>query len=55
MSRSANEPGGESLPSRVHHLDPGYILLSFGSALIVVGLLFKTPFPVQPICGNRDW
>jgi MFS superfamily sulfate permease-like transporter len=30
-------------------MDPAGILLSFGSALIVVGLLYKTPFPVQPM------
>ncbi len=30
-------------------MDPGGILLAFGSALIVAGLLYKTPFPVQPM------
>lgn len=30
-------------------MDPAGILLAFGSALIVVGLLYKTPFPVQPM------
>ena len=30
-------------------MNPAGILLSFGSALIVVGLAYKTPFPVQPM------
>ncbi|MCE3274098.1 MAG: sulP2 [Ramlibacter sp.] len=30
-------------------MDPGGILLAFGSALIAVGLIYKTPFPVQPM------
>ena len=30
-------------------MDPAGILLMFGAALVVVGLLFKTPFPVQPM------
>lgn len=30
-------------------MDPGGILLAFGTALIAVGLLYKTPFPVQPM------
>jgi len=30
-------------------IDPVGILLLFGAALIVVGLVFKTPFPVQPM------
>lgn len=30
-------------------MDPAGVLLSFGSALIVVGLVYKTPFPVQPM------
>jgi len=30
-------------------MDPGGILLAFGSGLIVVGLVYKTPFPVQPM------
>src|SRR5512134_2253878 len=30
-------------------MDPGGILLAFGGSLIVVGLFYKTPFPVQPM------
>ena len=30
-------------------MDPASILLMFGATLIVVGLSFKTPFPVQPM------
>lgn len=30
-------------------MDPGGILLAFGAGLIAVGLLYKTPFPVQPM------
>lgn len=30
-------------------MDPAGILLSFGSALVIVGLIYKTPFPVQPM------
>lgn len=30
-------------------MDPTGILLMFGVTLVVVGLLFKTPFPVQPM------
>lgn len=30
-------------------MDPAGILLAFGSALVVVGLVYKTPFPVQPM------
>jgi xanthine/uracil permease len=30
-------------------MDPGGILLAFGATLIVVGLLYRTPFPVQPM------
>jgi MFS superfamily sulfate permease-like transporter len=30
-------------------LDPSGILLAFGVAMIVVGLVYKTPFPVQPM------
>ncbi len=30
-------------------MDPGGILLSFGAALVVVGLVYRTPFPVQPM------
>jgi hypothetical protein len=30
-------------------IDPAGILLTFGIAMIVVGLVFRTPFPVQPM------
>lgn len=30
-------------------MDPGGILLAFGSALVVVGFVYRTPFPVQPM------
>ncbi len=30
-------------------MDAGSILLSFGSALVVVGIVYRTPFPVQPM------
>jgi MFS superfamily sulfate permease-like transporter len=30
-------------------MDPAGILLAFGSMLIVVGLVYRTPFPVQPM------
>lgn len=30
-------------------MDPGGILLAFGSALVVVGYVYRTPFPVQPM------
>ena len=30
-------------------MDPGGILLAFGGSLIAVGLIYKTPFPVQPM------
>jgi predicted benzoate:H+ symporter BenE len=30
-------------------MDPGGILLAFGSTLIVVGWFYRTPFPVQPM------
>lgn len=30
-------------------MDPGGILLAFGSALAVVGFVYRTPFPVQPM------
>ena len=30
-------------------MDPAGILLAFGGSLIVVGLFYKTPFPVQPM------
>lgn len=30
-------------------MDPAGILLAFGASLIAVGLLYKTPFPVQPM------
>jgi MFS superfamily sulfate permease-like transporter len=30
-------------------MDPSGILLAFGSTLVVVGLLYRTPFPVQPM------
>jgi MFS superfamily sulfate permease-like transporter len=30
-------------------MDPGGILLAFGSALVVVGFFYRTPFPVQPM------
>lgn len=30
-------------------LDPGGVLLSFGAALLAVGLFYRTPFPVQPM------
>lgn len=30
-------------------MDPGGILLAFGSALMVVGIVYRTPFPVQPM------
>jgi MFS superfamily sulfate permease-like transporter len=30
-------------------IDPAGILLAFGGSLIAVGLLYKTPFPVQPM------
>ncbi len=30
-------------------MDAGGILLAFGSSLIVVGLVYRTPFPVQPM------
>lgn len=30
-------------------MDPGGILLAFGGALIVAGLVYRTPFPVQPM------
>jgi predicted benzoate:H+ symporter BenE len=30
-------------------MDAGSILLSFGSSLIVVGIVYRTPFPVQPM------
>jgi predicted benzoate:H+ symporter BenE len=30
-------------------MDPGGVLLGFGSSLVVVGLVYKTPFPVQPM------
>jgi hypothetical protein len=29
--------------------DPGGILVAFGAALIVVGCVYRTPFPVQPM------
>jgi MFS superfamily sulfate permease-like transporter len=30
-------------------MDPAGILLAFGSMLVVVGLVYRTPFPVQPM------
>ena len=30
-------------------MDPAGILLAFGASLIVVGLVYRTPFPVQPM------
>jgi hypothetical protein len=30
-------------------MDPSGILLAFGSTLIVVGWIYRTPFPVQPM------
>lgn len=30
-------------------MDPSGILLAFGSALVVVGFVYRTPFPVQPM------
>ena len=30
-------------------MDPGGILLAFGSALVAVGIFYRTPFPVQPM------
>ena len=30
-------------------MDPGGILLAFGTSLVVVGLFYRTPFPVQPM------
>lgn len=30
-------------------MDPGGILLAFGSALVTVGWIYRTPFPVQPM------
>jgi len=33
----------------VVRMDPGGILLAFGSTLIVVGWTYRTPFPVQPM------
>jgi hypothetical protein len=31
------------------HLDPTGVLLAFGAALIACGLVYRTPFPVQPM------
>src|SRR5512142_486093 len=33
----------------VVHMDATGMLLAFGSMLIVVGVLYRTPFPVQPM------
>lgn len=33
----------------VVRMDPGGILLAFGSALIMAGWVYRTPFPVQPM------
>ena len=33
----------------VLHMDPAGILLMFGAALVTAGVVFKTPFPVQPM------
>src|SRR5215469_15218284 len=30
-------------------VDPAGILLTFGVSMIVVGLVYRTPFPVQPM------
>lgn len=30
-------------------MDPGGMLLAFGVALIAVGAIYRTPFPVQPM------
>ena len=35
-------------------MDPFGVLLAFGFAMIVCGLVYRTPMPVQPMNGGHD-